>query len=388
MEMESVLIIGSIVLIFAVFSRKITVKLGTASMALFLGIGILLGPVSGWVDLSLAFSQSMASVALALIIFYGGYRVKVDKVKGVLLPSLLLSIVGTVLTAIGVAFVAMLVGFSFLQGLLIGSIICSTDTASVFTILSAHKVRLPVRCETVLDIESGSNDPFAYMMTIFTIALITQDRAMPITLFMVQQVVIGAGFALVISFVLSKLFDLIHFELNQFYPFLLVAIVFLIYGISTYLSGNGLLAVYIAGIVFRNNTKHNEQINMNMFFDSLSWVLHSLLFVLMGVLVKFNVSIIPVALLIGVILMFVIRPLIVILLLSFSSFKFKEKLVIGFIGIRGAGAIVFATYALIIEEAYVHDLYNIVFFIILLSLLTHEKLIHFIVAKLKINELN
>ncbi len=382
--MENMLIVGSIILILAIFARKISLAIGSASMVLFCLIGVVLQPLGHFMQLDSSVAQGLGGIALALMLFYGGYRVDIKKIKGVFASSFLLSTLGVVLTALCVALFMMLLGFDFLQGLLVGSLIASTDTASVFTIIQGKKLQLPDRVETVLDLESGSNDPFAYMMAVFTIALITHDRGIPITLFIVQQLIVGVVFALIVSFALSKLFNMIHFEVEAFYPLLLMTIVLLIFGLTSYLNGNGLLAVYVAGVTFKNNTKPEIQIKVKNFFESLSWVLHSLLFVLMGLFVKLNLSVLPIALVVGLLLIFVIRPVIVFLLLSLSSFKPKEKMAIGVIGIRGAAAIVFALGVVNMKTTYVEELYNMVFYIVLLSVLIHERLINIIVSKLKL----
>lgn len=387
--MEIGFIIVSLVLITAIVFSKIFYRLGTPSVIIFLGSGLLIGSDGlGWVNFNnYHMAQNISTIALIFIMFYGGFGVNLKQAKPILKSAILLSSIGTIFTALLVAaFSTLVLKFSFPQGLLVGSVVASTDAASVFSIFNAHKLSLKNNAGPLLEVESGSNDPFAYMMTILAIELIKYDQNTSIFLFMTQQIIVGVGVSLIISLILSKLFERINLEYDGLYSIFIMAVILLVFGVSSHFGGNGYLTIYLTGIIFNNSRKIPSRRSLVHFFDGISWLMQLVLFLTLGLLVnpsEFK-GVILIAIAIGLFLTIIARPLVVFSLLIKSKFTTNDKWLISFAGIRGAASIVFATYALGLDDLFVNDLFNIVFFIALMSVLIQGSLLPYVADKLKV----
>ena len=380
---ENILLIGSILLFVSIIVGKTGYRFGVPALLLFLVVGMLFGSDG----LGLQFhnakeAQFIGMVALSVILFSGGMDTKFSEIKPILIPGIVLSTVGVLLTAIFTGlFIWWISGMSWSNiylplttSLLLASAMSSTDSASVFAILRSQKMNLKNNLRPMLELESGSNDPMAYMLTIVLIQFI-QSGGMGITgIFgsFIMQFVVGA----VVGYLLGKLAILMLNRLNidnqALYPILLLSFIFFSFSITDLLNGNGYLAVYIAGIMVGNN-KIMYRKEIYTFMDGLTWLFQIIMFLCLGLLVNPHelLDIALVATLIGVFMILVGRPLsIFICLLPFGKkITHRSRLFISWVGLRGAVPIIFATYPVVAQVPGADVMFNIVFFITIVSLI-------------------
>lgn len=380
---ENILLIGSILLFVSIIVGKTGYRFGVPALLLFLVVGMLFGSDG----LGLQFhnakeAQFIGMVALSVILFSGGMDTKFSEIKPILIPGIVLSSVGVLLTAIFTGlFIWWISGMSWSNiylplttSLLLASAMSSTDSASVFAILRSQKMNLKNNLRPMLELESGSNDPMAYMLTIVLIQFI-QSGGMGITgIFgsFIMQFVVGA----VVGYLLGKLAILMLNRLNidnqALYPILLLSFIFFTFSITDLLNGNGYLAVYIAGIMVGNN-KIMYRKEIYTFMDGLTWLFQIIMFLCLGLLVNPHelLDIALVATLIGVFMILVGRPLsIFICLLPFGKkITHRSRLFISWVGLRGAVPIIFATYPVVAQVPGADVMFNIVFFITIVSLI-------------------
>lgn len=372
--MEKVLMITGILFVSLAIASKLTYKIGIPTPLIFLTIGLVIG--NDVLDLipvhNINLVQYLSTFALMFIMFYGGFGVSIEKAKPILGRAIILSSIGTLLTAfIVTVLMVFILKISWLEGFLIGAVIASTDAASVFSILKSKKLGLKEGVDSLLEIESGSNDPFAYMLTILGISLINHTHDLSTPLFIFKQLFFGIVVAVIISYLLTRLIELIQLELDGLYSIFIFGIVLLTYTVSYQLGGNGFLSVYIAGIILNNSKKMPYKRSLVHFFDGVSWMMQMILFLSLGILAvpaEFMHYIWP-SLILMVVLTLIARPLTVFILTIKSKFNIKEKVFISFAGIRGAASIVFSTYALSAGLAIGKNIFYITFFIVLLSVL-------------------
>jgi cell volume regulation protein A len=387
-SLEQLIVIVAVLLLAGVLASKASSRLGIPALLLFLGIGMLAGSEGfgriPFTDAQLA--QVMGIVALAFILFSGGLDTDWSALSGALWRGLSLSTLGVFLTAlITGAFASLLLGLSWLEGVLLGSIVSSTDAAAVFAILRSRGVSLQEEMKRLLELESGSNDPMAVFLTMACIRLLMgpEDPVSGLVLMFLQQMIVGAvlGYAMgkAAVFVLNRL----RLDSEGLYPVATVAFVLLTYGLSSLVNGNGYLSVYLAGIVMGNaNLIHKR--SLMRFHDGMAWLMQISMFVALGLLV-FPSHLLPVAgyaLLIAAGLMFVARPAAVFVGLAFSRTHLREKLLISWVGLRGAVPIVLATFPFVagMPNADLH--FNVVFFIVITSVLLQGTSINAVAARL------
>lgn len=395
---ENILLLGSILVFSAIIISKTGYKLGVPSLLVFLVVGMLFGSDG----LGLHFenakqAQFIGMISLSVILFSGGMDTKIREVKPILLPGLLLSTLGvlvtTALTGLFIYYVSHEMGFdinlSLIVSLLLAATMSSTDSASVFNILRTQKINLKQNLRPLLELESGSNDPMAYMLTIVLISLATSASASAgqIAVDFAIQFVVGS----ITGFAMGKLGVLIinKIKLNNssLYPILLLSIVFFTFTITDLLKGNGYLAVYIAGVVV-GNSKIVCRRETQTFFDGFTWLSQIIMFLALGLLVNPHelLGVAPVAVLIGLFMMIVARPASVFLcLLPFKNLGFKAKTFTSWVGLRGAVPIIFATYPVVADIDGADQIFNIVFFITLLSMIIQGSTISWAAKKLNLN---
>ncbi len=372
---DNIFLIGSVLLLLSIFASKTTGRAGVPSLLIFLAIGMLAGSdgIGGIHFDDPKPAQALGIITLVFILFSGGLETKFESVKPVLWQGVLLSTVGVFLTALTVGFFITLVSdFTLLEGLLIGSIISSTDAAAVFSILRSKSIGLKGNLRPLLELESGSNDPMAYLLTIsFTSMLVSQDAEQSsLLIFFLKQIIFGTVAGILFGFLMYLIINKIKLEYDGLYPVLILALVMLNYGLTTYINGNGFLAVYISAIILGNkNFIHKKSIMR--FYDGQAWLMQIVMFLTLGLLVfpKQMVPYIIPGLFIALFLMFMARPLAVFLCLSFFKMKNRERLLISWVGLRGAVPIVFATYPWIAGVEKSNIIFNIVFFIVITSVL-------------------
>lgn len=378
---ENILLIGSVLLFVSIVVGKTGYRFGVPTLLLFLVVGMVFGSDG----LGLQFhnakeAQFIGMVALSIILFSGGMDTKLTEIKPIMAPGIVLSTAGVLLTTVFTGlFIWWLSGTMntelhqpILTSLLLAASMSSTDSASVFAILRSQKMNLKHNLRPLLELESGSNDPMAYMLTIVLIQVIQSGgMGLPEILgsFVVQFIVGGAA-----GYLLGKLAILMLNRLNidnqALYPILLLSFVFFTFSITDLLKGNGYLAVYIAGIMV-GNAKIMYRKEIYTFMDGLTWLFQIIMFLCLGLLVNPHemLEVAAVALLIGVFMILVGRPLSVFLcLLPFKKINFKSRVFISWVGLRGAVPIIFATYPVVEEIPGAGIIFNIVFFITIVSL--------------------
>lgn len=379
---EEVLLICSVILFVSILAGKAGFRVGLPALLLFLGIGMLFGSDG----LGLQFSnpqiaQFIGMIALSIILFSGGMDTKLSEIKPIASQGVVLATLGVlVTTAITGYFIFWLTGLvagyetlTLAESLLMAAVMSSTDSASVFSILRSKGVYLKQRLRPTLELESGSNDPMAYMLTIILIAYIQsngmdfQDGAISLAVQLILGLIAGYILGKVSVWIINK----VNVENQSLYPILLLAVIFFIFSITSLLKGNGYLAVYIAGLVV-GNTKIIHKKSIVTFFDGFTWLWQIVMFITLGLLVNPH-ELLPVAgigLTVGIFMIIFARPITVFLcLLPFRNFTTKAKLYISWVGLRGAVPIIFATYPLIAGIENANLIFNVVFFITILSLL-------------------
>lgn len=316
-------------------------------------------------------AQTIGIIALIFILFSSGLDTKWRYVRPVVRPAVMLSTVGVLLTALITGFAAVLIlKVSVITGFIIGAIISSTDAAAVFALLRSRHVNLRAPLRPLLELESGSNDPMAIFLTIALLQLSTvpQTKITWIILFFVLQMSIGA----MVGFISGKI---VVFTLNRLrlfyeglYPVFCLASLALTYAVAALFKGSGFLAVYIAGIVIGNSYIVQKR-SLLRFFDGFAWFGQITMFLFLGLLISPShlVPIIIPGLLISAILMFIARPLGVFVSLHFGRFNWREKLLVAWVGLRGAVPIILATYPLIAGIDNADLIFNIIFFIVFTS---------------------
>lgn len=391
MSISIYLLTGGLLLLVSIFSSKLSSRFGVPALLIFLGLGIIVGSdVSGWIyfdDYELA--QWLGIIALTYILFSGGLDTDWKKIKPVILPGISLSTIGVLISAVIVGIVAKLVlGLTLLEGVLLGAIVSSTDAAAVFSVLRSKAMGFKYRLRELIEFESGTNDPMAIFLTIGIIQLLLQPDSgwLFMLILFVKQMGIGLLAGWVFGKLITWLINHIHLEYDGLYPVLTLGVVPVIYAITDILGGSGFLAVYLAGLVL-GNSNFIHQRSLISFFDGLSWLMQIVMFLTLGILVfpKQILAISLSGLLIAFVLIFVARPVSVLIALLFSKLKFRAKLVVSWVGLRGAVPIIMATFPLVAGVENSELIFSIVFFVVVTSVLIQGPTIPFLVKKLKID---
>ena len=360
---ENTLLIGSILLFVSIVVGKTGYRFGVPTLLLFLVVGMLFGSDG----LGLQFhdakdAQFIGMVALSIILFSGGMDTKFKEIKPILGPGIVLSTVGVLLTALFTGlFIWWLSGMSWTNiylpittSLLLAATMSSTDSASVFAILRSQKMNLKHNLRPMLELESGSNDPMAYMLTIVLIQFI-QSAGMGVGAIVgsfVIQFMVGAGAGYVLGKLAIRMLNKLNIDNQALYPILLLAFVFFTFSITDLLKGNGYLAVYIAGIMVGNN-KIMHRKDIYTFMDGLTWLFQIIMFLC---------------------------------LLPFRKITMKSRLFVSWVGLRGAVPIIFATYPVVAGVEGSNIIFNIVFFITIVSLVVQGTTISFVARMLNLSK--
>ena len=390
--LEWSLVIGAGLLLLSVLVSKVSDRFGIPSLLLFLALGMLAGsdgPGGIYFD-DAALSQFIGILALNLILFAGGLETDWQDIRPVLKEGVILSTLGVLLTALTVGIITtFLLGFTLLEGLLLGAIVSSTDAAAVFSILRSKSLGLKGRLRPLLELESGSNDPMAVFLTIGFIQLLTQPGFKPTDLLLsfALQIVIGIALGFLFGRVVAFLSNRLHLGFEGLYPVLTLSILFLAYSLTTLAKGNGFLAVYLAGIIAgRQDFVHRR--SLIRFHNGLAWLMQIAMFLTLGLLVFPSrlPPIIGTGLLTAAALIFIARPLSVFLGMTFTGFNFREKAFIAWVGLRGAVPIILATYPLLARIPEADSIFNIVFFVVLTSALLQGASIPDVARRLGVDE--
>ena len=372
---ENIILIGSLLLLISIVAGKTTYRFGIPTLLLFLTIGMLAGSEGiGRIYFdNPQIAQFIGIVSLNFILFSGGLDTNWASVKPVLKEGIALSTLGVLLTAISLGlFVYLITGLELYESLLLGAIVSSTDAAAVFSILRGKNLALKKNLRPTLELESGSNDPMAYVLTIAFLAIVQEpDKSLLsiIPLFLLQMSIGGVA-GLVFGRVSKLVINKIQLDFEGLYPVLTIALMFITFSATNALHGNGFLAIYVCSVYLGNQNLIHKKTIMKM-FDGLAWLMQIVLFLTLGLLV-FPSQIVPfigVGLLISIFLILVARPLAVFLSLLPFKMKLRRRFYISWVGLRGAVPIVFATYPLLAGIEHANMIFNIVFFVSLTSVL-------------------
>lgn len=395
---ENILLIGSILLFVSIVVGKTGYRFGVPALLLFLLVGMLFGSDGLGLQFHNAkIAQFIGMVALSVILFSGGMDTKFKEIRPILSPGIVLSTVGVFLTALFTGlFIWYLSGMSWtnihfplITSLLLASTMSSTDSASVFAILRSQKMNLKHNLRPMLELESGSNDPMAYMLTIVLIQFIQSDgmgTGNIIGSFIIQFLV-GAAAGYILGKLAILILNKINIDNQSLYPILLLSFVFFTFAITDLLRGNGYLAVYIAGMMVGNH-KITFRKEIATFMDGLTWLFQIIMFLMLGLLVNPHemIEVAIVALLIGVFMIVIGRPLSVFLcLLPFRKITLKSRLFVSWVGLRGAVPIIFATYPVVANVEGSNMIFNIVFFITIVSLIVQGTSVSFVARLLHLS---
>ena len=395
---ENILLIGYILLFVSIVVGKTGYRFGVPALLLFLLVGMLFGSDGLGLQFHNAkIAQFIGMVALSVILFSGGMDTKFKEIRPILSPGIVLSTVGVFLTALFTGlFIWYLSGMSWtnihfplITSLLLASTMSSTDSASVFAILRSQKMNLKHNLRPMLELESGSNDPMAYMLTIVLIQFIQSDgmgTGNIIGSFIIQFLV-GAAAGYILGKLAILILNKINIDNQSLYPILLLSFVFFTFAITDLLRGNGYLAVYIAGMMVGNH-KITFRKEIATFMDGLTWLFQIIMFLMLGLLVNPHemIEVAVVALLIGVFMIVIGRPLSVFLcLLPFRKITLKSRLFVSWVGLRGAVPIIFATYPVVANVEGSNMIFNIVFFITIVSLIVQGTSVSFVARLLHLS---
>lgn len=374
--LETFLLFFSILLIACIVSSKVSDRFGIPSLVVFLAVGMLAGS-DGLLGLSFdnrQIAQDVGTIALIFILYAGGLDTNLKSIRPVMINGIILATLGVVLTAGAIAvLVKYLLGLDWLEALLFGSIISSTDAAAVFAILGAKEISLRNNIRPLLELESGSNDPMAIFLTLTMIQIIsvaTVPSVPDVALTLVKQFLLGGLMGYMFGVALPGLFNRLRLEYWGLYPVFSMAWVLLLYVLAGKIGGNGFLAVYIAGM-FINKKEFAHKKNLIGFHDGIAWTMQIVIFLTLGLLV--NPSQLPAVALAGVAIafwiMFVARPMGVFLSLLFSRYSAKEKMFISWVGLRGVVPIVLATYPFGANLPRSELIFNTIFFVVFISII-------------------
>lgn len=380
---ENILLVGSVLIFTSILISKTGYRFGIPTLLLFLLVGMAFGSDGLGIQFNSASdAQFIGMMALSIILFSGGMDTRYSDIKPVLKQGILLSTVGvlvtTLLTGLFIYFLSnhtqANIELTLLVSLLLAATMSSTDSASVFRLLRSQRMNLKYNLRPMLELESGSNDPMAYMLTIVLIQVIGSGSNFDIVIIL-KDLFLQFLFGGVLGYAFGKfsvwLINKIELSNSSLYPILLLSIIFITFTLTDLVKGNGYLAVYIAGMIV-GNARLAYRKETNTFMNGLTWLFQIIMFLTLGLLVNPHemIDIAVTALLIGIFIILIARPVSVFLcLLPFKGISNKARIFISWVGLRGAVPIIFATYPVIAQIPGSNQLFNTVFFITLLSLI-------------------
>ena len=383
--MSPIILFCAIVIFSCIVTNKFSSKLGMPALVFFMFMGVFFG-CDGVFKISFDdydLTSKLCSIGLLFIIFYGGFCTRKPDNKIITTQAILLSSLGTILTAgFTTAFCHWVLSIPFVESFLIGAVISSTDAASVFSILRSKRLNLKFGTAPILEMESGSNDPFAYILTVLGLVLAQGKNISSIGAILFNQVFLGALFGILVAyaglFILKKTRLLTEGTDTIF----MVALALASFAIPDLIGGNGFLSVYITGIILGNSEIKNK-INLIYFFDGITALCQVLIFFLIGFLSfphKIPEILLP-AILITIFLTFIARPLAIALILKPFKAPWNQIWFISSAGLRGAASIVFAIFVVVQEQELIYDLFHIVFVVALLSVTLQGSILPFLAKK-------
>ncbi|ADV68153.1 potassium/proton antiporter [Deinococcus maricopensis] len=391
MNSATLILVSGALLFLSLLASKVGGRLGLPGLLLFLIIGMLAGSDGfGGIHFdNYALTQFVGVVALAFILFTGGLETDWRTAKPVLWSSISLATLGVLITTALVGLAAhALIGLPLLPALLLGAIVAPTDASAVFSVLKERALGLKGRIRPLLEFESGINDPTAVVLVIGLTELIQHPGTPPLSLLteFLQEMVLGGVIGYVAGRVAVPIINRINLPLDGLYSVLTVALVAIIYGATAAVHGSGFLAVYIAGVVL-GNARFIHKRSLRHFHEGLTYLLEVGMFLLLGLLVfpsQLPGIAVP-ALLLALVLVFAARPLAVYVSLLGVRMPIAHKTMVAWVGLRGAVPVVLATFPLLAGVPGAQDLFNVAFFLVLVSILVQGTSLPFVARWLRVN---
>lgn len=385
--MTSYILLVAAVILLCLSLNKMSNKLGIPMLLAYILLGMMFG-TDGILKIpfdNFTIAEQICTVSLIFIMFYGGFGTNWKQAKPVAGKAVLLSTVGVILTAVTTgAFCHFILKMDFWESMLIGSVISSTDAASVFSILRSRRLNLKNNTASMLEVESGSNDPCSYMLTVIILTIMSGElsgSSLVVMIFsqIIFGILVGVVVALAAAFILKK----VNFATDGFDTIFVFSMALVSYAGASMINGNGYLAAYIAGIILGNTPLHHKK-SLVHFFDGITVLMQMLIFFLLGLLAYPSQlpKILPIALAIAVFLTFVARPVSVFAILMPFRCPVKQQLLVSWAGLRGAASIVFAIMATVSPAYTKNDLFHIVIFIVLFSISIQGTLLGLVAKKL------
>ena len=371
---------AALIILLSLSLSRISGKIGLPTLVIFIGLGMLFGQ-DGLLKIpydDYALSEQVCSLSLVLIMFYGGFGTDWKNARPGAGTAMALSSAGTVLTALLTGlFCHFVLKMAWLPGLLTGAVISSTDAASVFSILRSRRLNLRYGTASVLEVESGSNDPFAYMLTIILVSLMNGSAGFgSLMLMLVRQLLFGALVGPLVALGTEQLMKRVRFQEGGQDSILIFGAALLSYGVSAALGGNGYLSVYLTGIILGNRPIRGKK-ELVHFFDGVTGLTQILIFFLLGLLStpsQLPAVALP-GLMIALFLTFVARPAAVWAIMEPKRRPKEQQMLVSWCGLRGASSIVFAIMAMVMSPQTPQSLFNLIFFIVLFSIIIQGTLI-------------
>ena len=385
--MTSYILLVAAVILLCLSLNKMSNKLGIPMLLAYILLGMMFG-TDGILKIpfdNFTIAEQICTVSLIFIMFYGGFGTNWKQAKPVAGKAVLLSTVGVILTAVTTgAFCHFILKMDFWESMLIGSVISSTDAASVFSILRSRRLNLKNNTASMLEVESGSNDPCSYMLTVIILTIMSgklSGSSLVVMIFsqIIFGILVGVVVALAAAFILKK----VNFATDGFDTIFVFSMALVSYAGASMINGNGYLAAYIAGIILGNTPLHHKK-SLVHFFDGITGLMQMLIFFLLGLLAYPSQlpKILPIALAIAVFLTFVARPVSVFAILMPFRCPVKQQLLVSWAGLRGAASIVFAIMATVSPAYTKNDLFHIVIFIVLFSISIQGTLLGLVAKKI------
>ncbi len=389
---DKLILLAGVLILLGIASSKLSARLGLPVLVMFLALGMLAGESGiGRIEFDNATAaHALGTLALALILYDGGLQTPFASIKSVWKPSALLATLGVLATAAITGLAAYWVlDIPLLEGLLLGAIVGSTDAAAVFSLMRNAGIHIKQRLKSILEIESASNDPMAIFLTIGLLEVLTGNMELGtgmLTLF-VQQMGIGAAVGLGVGWAAIQIINRIHLSASGLYPVLVAACGLLSFGAAANLGGSGFLAIFLTGVMV-GNSRFVFQRSTFLFHDGLAWVSQITMFVMLGLLVNpaelLNVWL--EGLLISIVLVFIARPLAVVPMLIPFGFNKREITLVSWVGLRGSVPIILAIFPLLFGLEHAPLIFNVVFFVVLISATVQGSTLAMVARKLGLAE--
>jgi cell volume regulation protein A len=387
---DQVILLAAVLILLGIISSKLSARLGLPVLVLFLIVGMLAGEdgPGGILFDNAEAAHSLGTLALALILFDGGLQTPFKAIKLVWKPASALATFGVLITgAITGYAAAYILDISLLHGMLLGAIVGSTDAAAVFSLLRNAGIHLTGKLKATLEIESASNDPMAIFLTIGLLEILVNDMTpgTGLLVMFLSQMGLGIAVGLAVGWISVRLINRIQLVAAGLYPVLVAACGLLSFGITANIGGSGFLAVFITGVVI-GNSRFVFQRSTFLFHDGLAWLSQITMFVVLGLLIT-PTSLLDVwleGLIIAFVLIFIARPLAVMPILALFGFNLREMTLVSWVGLRGSVPIILAIFPLIFGLPGAALIFNVVFFVVLISATLQGSSLAWMARKLKL----